>query len=37
MKQVYYGGNIITLEKENVEAVLVENGKIIETGTKKEI
>ena len=38
MKKVYYNGTIITLgKKENVEAVLIENGKIREVGNKEEI
>ena len=38
MKKVYYNGTIITLsEKENVEAVLIENGKIIEIGNEEKI
>ncbi len=37
MKQVYYNGKIITLETQDAEAILVEDGKIIKTGTEKEI
>lgn len=39
MKQVYYGGSIITMRDEDdyVEAILVDEGKIIETGSEKEI
>ena len=37
MRQVYYNGPIITLENKKVEAILVENGKILKIGTEKEI
>ena len=38
MKKVYYNGSIITLGKEeNVEAVLIENGKIVEVGNEAKI
>jgi len=39
MKQLWYGGTIYTMEKENetVEAVLVENDKIIAVGTFAEL
>ena len=38
MKKVYYNGSIITLGKEeNAEAVLIENGKIIEVGNEAQI
>jgi hypothetical protein len=39
MQQMYYGGNIITMRGENdyVEAILVEDGQIIETGLKNEL
>lgn len=35
MKKLYFGGNIITMEKEHaqVEAVLIEDEKIVRTGT----
>lgn len=33
MKKLYYGGHVITMEDEReVEAVLVENGEIIDVG-----
>ena len=39
MRKIYFNGNIITVnEKEpTIDAVLVENGKIIKTGSKEEI
>ncbi len=39
MKQLWYGGTIYTMEKENetVEAVLVEDGKIIAVGSLHEL
>ena len=39
MRKIYFNGNIITVnEKEPIiDAVLVENGKIIKTGSKEEI
>lgn len=37
MKQVYYNGPIITLEDEETEAIIVEDGKIVKTGKKEEI
>lgn len=39
MPQMYYGGDIITMlgEEDYVEAVLVDNGKIIETGSEEEV
>lgn len=37
MKQLYYNGTIITLENEEIEALIVENGKITKTGKKAEI
>ena len=38
MKKVYYNGSIITLGKnENIEAVLIENGKIVEVGNEAKI
>ncbi|TSI09677.1 amidohydrolase [Lysinibacillus sp. BW-2-10] len=39
MKQLWYGGPIYTMEKENetVEAVLVENGKIIALGSYDDL
>ncbi|MCJ7841456.1 amidohydrolase [Lederbergia sp. NSJ-179] len=39
MKQLWYGGTIYTMEQENetVEAVLVENGKILTTGSYQEL
>lgn len=37
MKTIYTNGNIITLENNNVDAVVVENGKIIAVGNKNEI
>ena len=37
MRKIYFNGNIITVnEKEPIiDAVLVENGKIIKTGSKE--
>lgn len=37
MKQVYYNGPIITLEDEETEAIIVEDGKIVKTGKQEEI
>ena len=36
-KQLYYGGNIITMEGEDAEAVLVQDGRILRTGTFEEM
>lgn len=39
MRQMYYGGDIITMlgEEDYVEAVLVDDGRIIETGSEEEV
>lgn len=37
MKQIYYNGSIITLEKEQAEAILVEDGKITKIGKQEEL
>lgn len=39
MEQVYYGGSILTMINENdyVEAVLIQDGKIVEAGSEQEI
>jgi len=39
MEKLFYGGDIITMTDENqfTEAVLVNNGKIVQTGTEKEL
>ena len=39
MKELWHGGTIYTMvnENETVEAVLVENGKILETGTREKL
>lgn len=38
MKKLYFGGTIITMETEGcIEALLTENGRILKTGTKKEL
>lgn len=37
MNKIYINGEFITLENTNIEAILVENGKIRKTGTKDEV
>ena len=37
MKKIYYNGDFITLENNNVEAILIEDDKIKKVGTQKEI
>ena len=39
MQQMYYGGDMITMlgEEDYVEAVLVNDGKIIGTGSEEEV
>ncbi|WP_242144121.1 MULTISPECIES: amidohydrolase [unclassified Bacillus cereus group] len=39
MGELWYGGNIYTMEEENekVEAVYVENGRIVDIGTKQDL
>lgn len=37
MKKIYFNGNFITLENNEIEALAIENGKIIKTGTKEEV
>lgn len=39
MGEIWYGGNIYTMNKENetVEAVYIENGKIVDLGNKKDL
>ena len=38
MKKIYYNGSIITMEKDNyVEAVLVDNDKIVEVGSIEDL
>lgn len=37
MKKVYFNGNFITLEEQNVEAILIENSIIRKVGRKEEI
>ena len=37
LKKVYFNGNFITLEKQNVEAILIENSIIRKVGQKEEI
>mgnify|MGYP000622771667 FL=1 len=37
MKKIYFNGDFITLENNNVEAILIENGKIKKVGIEKEI
>lgn len=37
MNKIYMNGEFITLENNDIEAILVENGKIRKTGTKDEI
>lgn len=39
MKKIYFGGDIITVDdkKSSIEAVLVEDGKIVKTGSKDEV
>lgn len=37
MSEVYYNGNIITMEEEDAEAIIVENGIIKEVGSYKKI
>ena len=37
MKKLYYNGDFITLENNNVEAIIIENGIIVKAGRKEEI
>lgn len=37
MKTVYYNGNIITLEGDNIQAFAVEDGRFIKTGTDSQV
>lgn len=37
MKKIYYNGNFITLENNEIEALLIEDGIIKKTGNKQEI
>ena len=37
MKKIYYNGNFITLENNNIEALLIEDGIIKKVGNKEEI
>lgn len=37
MKKLFYNGDFITLDKENVEAVLIDCGKIKKVGSKEEV
>lgn len=39
MGEIWYGGNIYTMREENekVEAIYVENGRIIDNGSKEEL
>ena len=37
MRKIYFNGDFITLEKETVEAILIDNGIIKKVGTKEEI
>lgn len=38
MKRIYYGGTILTMDgKKTAEAVLTENGRILQTGRKEEL
>jgi len=39
MEKLFYGGDIITMTDENqsIEAVLINNGKIVQTGSEKEL
>lgn len=37
MKRIYINGDFITLENDDIEAILIENDKIIKTGSKDEV
>ena len=37
MKKIYYNGDFITLENNEIEALLIEDGIIKKTGSKEEI
>jgi len=37
MMKIYINGDFITLENDDIEAILIENDKIIETGSKDEV
>lgn len=39
MGEIWYGGNIYTMREENekVEAIYVENGRIVDNGSKEEL
>lgn len=37
MKKIYFNGDFITLEADNVEAILIDNGIIKDVGNKEEI
>ena len=37
MKKIYFNGDFITMENGNVEAIAIENDKIIKTGKKEDV
>ena len=37
MKKIYYNGDFITLENYEIEALLIEDGRIKKAGSKQEI
>ena len=37
MRKIYINGDFITLENNEIEGIVIENDKILKTGTKEEI